>query len=646
MTATKCGLFITTAIVASLANGAAAQVPLVPKRLFPVEIRGAGSSVVDEIVVRAFNCIGRPGPGLNKLNNMITIPPGHYTPTMPTAANPSLDCNTQEIQPDFAGAYVAAGSGFGRQMWAEFNDKFAAVGATNPFGPWPNLQVAFTDRPVASDDLSTYNARARPAAGRAIALPFFVVPIALAYNPVYGFKRSPTGTLPLTLNVKGTIPRDRAGNAIGGLRLSREAYCKILNGEITNFNDPILTRDNLRTPLNDPRNDMGARWSEEGVPIRLVANSGAAGTTETLTRHLATICTGLAATNRFVRSASALPYDPAVGPDMTIYGSVYRPSGLPTSYAGSAPTISGAFYDAVSDRIDLRKGGELLGRFMLAADDSGVAKAVQSSSAAVLKPSTRDPDVTLNGKFGFVAADWVKPTPTRDVFSAVLQEAPRMSGNPPRPIASTVYRSPIASHADLAFAPILPPQTTSSGGLWNVNDARKTSTTGVPLDRSSPLDWADVLYLDPKKSLANPQRGYPIVGTTSLLTYTCFSTPAKRLGIGEFIGVINGVVKKKSDGTGLSPLTFLGTVPSSFGIFPQSNITTVAASLAWQRAITETFLIRSRQRSGLPGDPQLLLGDRNLWIQDYIPTRNSDFDASPANLKVQPNPDCFAVPGA
>lgn len=69
------------------------------------------------------------------------------------------------------------------------------------------------------------------------------------------------------------------GGDVEGLRLSREAYCGIVQGEITRWNDPIIAAENPGVNLAD-------------TPIRFVRRADGSGTTFIFTNHLAEACPG------------------------------------------------------------------------------------------------------------------------------------------------------------------------------------------------------------------------------------------------------------------------------------------------------------------------------------------------------------------
>lgn len=631
-------------LAATTFAGLAASFPVQAQIALPAaELRGIGASSIQNIVVQSLNCVGRPGDGLNKLGvssgsgSLSTIATGAYVPTAPTTTNPSFICATQEIQPDFEGKYVATGSGLGRQMWRLFSNQFTgAAGSVNPFaastGTWNKVQFAFSDTPASASDLSAYASNANSAtnkAGAAIQFPLYVLPVALAYNPRYGVKNDGVNpAVDLNFNLKASfIQKDAAGNPIGGLRLTRAAYCKIFNGEITNFNDPALKVSNGALSLMSAADDAN-RWANEGVPIRLVGRVDKSGTTDIFSRHLAASCTGLVTTNKFTKAAESLPFDSTGAIDMSGFRSDtnYKPGVAAANFAGTVQSISGAFFNRASGgSIVTSQGAEALGLFMLADGSSGVRDAI---NFAPDRQSALVASIKLNGKFGYIGADFVAPAPGATLFSANLQKG-----------ETTLFVMPNARNAQLAMGTILPPQTTQASGLYDETDGRTNSATGLAVNRANPLDWTDVLYKDPALTLAKPGNGYPITGTTQLLTYTCYATPATRLAMIEFLGLTLGKVNKTSTATPLSPNTFKGVGKASLGIIPQIGIAPLPA--AWANAVNETFLKKSVQSSN-----GTVLGNRNLWIQDKYPLKATDINgiSTVKDKELLSNPGC--TPGA
>lgn len=669
------------------ANSAQAQVALPT-----VELRGGGASSVAEILPRIANCMGNPGAGLNKVGSndgsLNTVAPGLYQPASPTATNPTFDCATQEVQPNTETKYISTGSGTGRAMWRTFStaNLTGAANLINPFtggagvpSGWTNLQFAVSDSAISTGDLSTYNSTANSAtnkAGPAIQFPLFVLPVAVAYNPAYGVKSTGSGPVDLKFNVK--VPVSVNGVVAGGLKLDKIAYCKIFNGEITNWNDAKLKTLNANLSLHDATNDTLARWTAEGAPIRLVGRADGSGTTDIFTRALAAQCGGLV-TNplKFSKNAQALPY--ATGGTIDIRRllstSPYFPTAASSGFAGTIQSLGGLVYDRVSHQIcawdevntttkqcDVAVKGTITntptpGLFMVGDTSDGVNEAINGGGSNSLIASTTA-GISLNGAVGYIGADWVKPTPGRTLFSAALQKG-----------TTTAYVLPSTANAAAAFGTtILPPQTTAASGAYNIADARllgavdpsvaiasaPNNGASVPMDRGNPLHWNAALYnpnVASNLTLANPTAGYPITGATFVLTYTCFKPAvagvpgnnANRFGIAELVQLTFGKITKTSTNAAISANTFKGTGATSLGIISQSNI--AVPSAGWINAITETFFKKSVQ-DGDTTAGVAKLGDRNLWIQDANPTTATDVDALAQATDQKSNPTCDANFGA
>lgn len=633
--------YLLAATVAAGAFGSSAQAQIL---LPSVELRGVGASSVSTVIPQSLNCIGTINPLGKNDGTISSIAASSYNPPSPALTNPVFDCASGAVesdvpvytrtvvQPDFTGLYISTGSGFGRQEWRLFSNQFDGTSGkifptSAPFNgtPWPNVQFAFSEAPATASDITAYNTNAAPTAKAAIQFPFYVVPMALAYNPKYG--TSPTAA-ELTFNVKSTyVTKDVAGNPTGGLRLNKSAYCKIINGEITNWNDAALKTLNGAQSLMDA-DDSLARWNAEGVTIRLVGRLDKSGGTDIFTRHIAEACDSFVTTNKFANAAEALPFDNTSGIDLTSFRSdtPYKPGG--SGYAGTIQSLSGAVFVSTASGINTTQGAEAAGKFMVADGSGKVRDAINYGPD---RNSTHTAGFVLNGKLGYIGADFVKPTPGATLFSAALQKG-----------TTTAYVAPTAANGSAAVGTILPPQSIATSGAYNITDTRTNSVTGLPVDRANPLDWVDVLYSDPAKTLANPIAGYPMTGVSMMLTYTCFSTVPKRLALVEFVSLNFGKVTKTYQNKAISANTFKGSAPTSLGIVPKSGIAAMPAG--WQNAINETFLKKSVQ----DGDPTATiakLGDRNLWIQDKLPTQLIQIDGIGTN-DIKSNPTCTAGTGA
>jgi phosphate transport system substrate-binding protein len=134
--------------------------------------------------------------------------------------------------------------------------------------PYPQWDGASADGPLTADQVTCYQVGgpcgagssnigpAQPARGQYLQLPTFETDLALPYNP--------NGQ---------TVPT-------AGLQLSRNSYCGIWEGAITNWGDPSITSDN-----------GGIQVSTQ--PIELIVRSDNAGATQMLTEHLNVACQNL-----------------------------------------------------------------------------------------------------------------------------------------------------------------------------------------------------------------------------------------------------------------------------------------------------------------------------------------------------------------
>ena len=662
MNTLKLQMLAGAAVVGFVATTAQAQV------LPAAEVHGAGASSINAVMTQQWNCIGQPNfdysgnavttpTGLNQLGlgsngSRQTIAPFNYT-----LASAPFDCATQEIQPDVQGRYISTGSGTGRTWWST---GAAPASVINPFPqsgnaglPWTNVQFAFSDSPLTSSNITTYNTNAAAAstsniagAGAAIQIPLFVLPVAIAYAPVYGvLNNGASGTVNLSFNLQ--YPRS---NGTGGLRLDRATYCGIFNGTITNFNDANFTRLNRNVSLRSLSDDL-TRWNTVGVPIRLVGRSDTSGTTDIVNRALFAQCrvnnanpndpnTSYTGTNTFTRTGDALPYN-ATGPNLLSKDSSTNMKGASSTTADLARTggttnrISGAFFNKSTLQIETDLGAEQPGMFMVANGSDGVVRAVEYQA-----PLGAVGTVTLNGKVTYVGADWVLPTTTNttSLHSADLAD----------PTTPTTFRAPTAKYAQSAFGTTLfPPQAIASTGAFNTADNRQLPADGIvtvthtPL-RSNVLDWTAVLHTagtgvdgnptpDIVGALGNPSAGYAITGTTQLLTYTCFERSQDRLAMDEFLGLHVGKVTRTSTGATVSSNLFRGT-GTPLGLLAASGIGPLPTG--WQAAVSETFTKRSTQASN-----GVTLGNLNLWIQSALPTATT-------LSRVTANPTCTAGTGA
>lgn len=634
-------LLAATAVAGTVASPAfAQQIPLPAPATADGALHGAGASSIPNTVTRSFNCLSavdnQRGTS-SSATSLTTLTQGVFNGTIPINCAVAADA----VQTNIQGKYVATGSGFGRQIWRNFSNDFqgggptASTGVFNPFvtgtDVWSNVQFAFSDTPLAPSDVSTYNTRAAPSAGAAISFPLYLLPVAIAYSSTYGINAAGQ---PMTFNARGRGITPAGGTALAAIRLSKSMYCGIFNGTITNWNHPAFASLNFRTPLFDPVNDTASRWAADGAPIRLVGRLDRSGTTDIFVRHLAAVCNPTSApgvpavvsgtrtlaaevpaftgTNRFTQAAESLPYATSSGIDFRSVRSDtgYRVNNTPGNLAGTINSISGDYFNgtaivninggtsgfpSTNGPGSTPNGNQGTGYFILADGNPRVAQAI------TLAPDYNLNGVLINGKVGYVSADFVNPSVDSipGLLAATLQVG----------VSPTLYANPTATAAKTAIGAIRPPQSDTAGLYVSATpDTRLvrplTGSTPEPATRANPVAWADVLYADSAQTLAAPTVGYPITGTTQVFLYTCYNG-ANREAMVSYLGWTLGQYRTKGDGTPAPNSLLNGTVPATPGVLFQSNVGVVPSN--WTRAIVNTFL------SNPTAEPTL--GAQNLWIQ-------------------------------
>ncbi|WP_257554649.1 substrate-binding domain-containing protein [Sphingobium sp. CFD-2] len=568
-------------------------------------LHGAGASGIQNVLVQELNCIG----GNNQLGVSSPNPNGQLT----TIAEPtigSFNCATTEVQPNFEGKYVATGSGFGRQAWRSNSNQFfnagtGMAGVHNPFVNisgkplWSHVQFAFSEGGASPSDIRAYKNMSTGAVtvgGAPIQFPIYVLPVAVVYNPIYATQ----GATNYRFNV--TNPQTINSVNAGGLRLSRELYCKVFNGTVLNWNDALFTAANGGMPLRDPQDEIDnpGRWGVQGIPVRLVGRLDRSGTTDIFTRALAEQCDSYG-TNNYVTNAEALPYARVAGaPDFSgVRADTPYSLGSSAALSGTAPMIGNQYFNRGTGTILSVSGGlpsnpspgtSGTGRFLMADGSSGLRDAILAA-----------PDIgtgfRVNGKIGYIGSPFVAGSASANpaLFAAALQQKPSVAPNS--------YHMPTAGNAQSAFGITLLPPQSNADGSYNPVDGRMVSNPegGPPIQarRNNPLAWYELLY-HPMSILPDPNNGYAITGTTQFLGHQCYQAGNRR-SIVEFVMDTFDLFGTTSTGTAL-PVDMFGGGSSS--IVSNSNIGVVPNN--WQRAIRETFF---QNTSGG-------LGALNLWMQN------------------------------
>jgi ABC-type phosphate transport system substrate-binding protein len=345
--------------------------------------------------------------------------------------------------------------------------------------------------------------------GNFIQVPISIDAVAIAYSPVYAVaNNAQTGqNVQYSFNVK-TVNKDGSG----GLRLSMPVLCAIMNGAITNWNDPAikyLNGNQSLESLSDPT--PAASFS---VPIQLVGRADSSGTTSIFYRALAAQCP---ATGPLTVKTGATTTETLTG-----YTNNYGPNGgkkLPSALVAS----------------------NTLGKFNTYTGSTAVAAAIGTL------PSPGAGQYATHGQLGYIGTDYVLPEANNAVggVNNYNLNVVDISKNAPN---YTTFIEPTATSALAAFGSgataILPPQSTAAGAYTTT--AIAANSHGL---RSQPADWAEPITTTYVYScgssttgacatpdangqsapvptpLANPAAAtaYPLVGTTNAFLNTCYA---------------------------------------------------------------------------------------------------------------------------
>jgi len=537
MSRNKFALMLTTAIAGASALGAGAA------SAAATDVFGGGASLPAPYQRGAADCYGvktdlieRDATG-GTAPVVTTIADFNYTGTA------AFDCATSTVNANARIFYSSTGSGRGIAAHVSHDPSF--YGDTNPttagvqlFG---SVQYNLSETSLSASNVTAYNnggtigsgstavvmvaPGATPATGQyanpkekygnLIQYPFLIAPVTIAYDPVYKKVRQADGSVKeYSFAVRSTFARNS-----GGLRLDQATYCKIFNGQITNWNDPALTALNGKT-LKDPTDPTPtASWS---VPMQIVGRSDSSGTTSLWTRHLAAACAGVSG-NAYADSTSTLPAG--------LQGVVYDKTTANTSVAGTP------------------------GLYVRADGNGGVAKYIDFTAL----PGVNTGDNVTQGRIGYVGPDFVLPAVLATQANAYNLNTATLQN------ASGKWIAPTADAAATSFGSRLPPDSTSKG-LYDPASLDSRS-------RTQPADWVEPA--SKTSPLANPTaaNGYPIVGTSNVLLYTCYAS-AKQYG------ALTGYLKWYNDNAVVTD--------SNLGILAQSGFAPMP--VAWRKAIRDTFL--------------------------------------------------------
>lgn len=363
--------------------------------------------------------------------------------------------------------------------------------------------------------------------GALIQIPMLVTPVAIAFDPVYAkVLNADNSVTEYKFNLR--FPR---ANGSGGLRLDQATFCKIFNGQITNWNDPAIKALNGNKSLEDPNDPTPAQhWS---VTLQIVGRSDSSGTTSLFTRHAAAICPSVSYTSPTVNNYTSV--------------TTTLPSAIlgPTYNKNQGPNVAPA--------------GETPGKFTVANGSDGVAQYVGFTQT----PTTVGVAM-LQGRIGYVGPDYALPyVNNTHATPSVLMTATLKNH-------AGTWEIPTPGTAAVAFGSQLPPQTSNaSTGYY---DASATST-GL---RSNPQDWVQGTTTSSYLADPTPATAYPIVGTSNMIFYTCYKS-------GYSLNTMVGFLKWYGTAAEINGATT--------GLLQEAGFSAVPT--VWRKAIQNTFITPS-----------------------------------------------------
>jgi len=541
MSRNKFALMLTSAICATSAFGAGAANAAV------ADVFGGGASLPAPYQRSAADCygvktdlinaaaVGATNPGL------VTIADFNYTGAVP------FNCATSTVNANVRIFYSSTGSGRGIQAFGSHDPLFFGDIDPNTSGiqTQGSVHYALSETSINSAQVGFYNggglfttgvtvvapgatpgtgqyANPKEKYGNMIQYPFLIAPVVIAYDPVYKKTRQADGTIKeYKLNLFRTYVRSS-----GGLRLNQDTYCKIFNGQITNWNDPALKVLNNNYSLKDPTDPVStASWS---VPLQIVGRSDSSGTTSLWTRHLAAACASVTG-HAYSDSTTTLP--------ASLQGVVYDKATANTTVAGTP------------------------GVYVRAAGSDGVAKYIDFTAV----PGLTTGDSVTQGRIGYVGPDFALPATLTTLANEYNLNTATLQN------ASGAFVAPTPAAAAQSFGSRLPPDSTSKGAY--------DPASLDPRSRANPADWVEAA--SKTSALANPTAatGYPIVGTSNILLYTCYANSSQFNGLFGYLKWYN-----------TSPVV----IDSTTGILAGSGFAPMP--LTWRQAINDTFFTN---KSGL-----------------------------------------------
>ncbi len=532
-----CGTTSMVAIAAATMLGSAAQ----PAKALD-GIYGGGSSLVSLALRQAFDCYAGA-----------TLTGDDYAGKLP-AACPST------TSPAVQGLYAAVGSGNGFRGFITNDPKQFFLGTPNPVNlpalppvfidslsgdanfntyPYPHVDFGASDSPLAAPvapatlttaSYSSFNTttnwdvagitQAVSAAasstvsyntanfGAPIQLPLIEAPVAIAINV------NDSDSALWTINSQLSQPDGAHLNTPAGsaIQLSTAQVCAIFSGTVTDWSDSstsIAYRDNVGAiqhqlfhAANVGNGSAAAPYTDSSLPIVVAYRSDGSGTSYIVTNYLKSSCAQLDdGSNGYaaIFGASNLPSTSFTNLTTNI-NTVKGVNVLAATYNGSHPWIGASGTPAVAEAINN----------------------VASSGSTVYA-----------GRIGYVSADFSQPyqlvnnVTYAPVSASVQNEAQRVAGlyvpTSVTPGTAGSFVAPTPAAADLAFAGLTAPSSTSTYADWNLYGQVYPTTTTPSLTISGGINIGGKSIL----GIPTTAGAYPVVGTAFMALYSCYDTTAR-----------------------------------------------------------------------------------------------------------------------
>jgi phosphate transport system substrate-binding protein len=440
-----------------LAGSASAQSTATPQGIY-----GGGSTLASKVYRQLFDCWGVPATGGLPANALAP----NFTFCQDSGGNPNTTGDTSALSVQIL--YAPVGSGAGKRAYANHDGSNSvttglgtpaasnAVAYTSSLLPaygYPILHFAGSDDVITQTDVNLYNTNGGPANyGAILQIPAFSTTVTIPFNGEDGNGNA--------LAIANATP---AGGS-SGLNLSRQAFCGIFSGHITQWSNPILTALNGGSPLGSGT-------------ITVVHRSDGSGTTFLTTNALTAQCAGVFGPNN------------ESDPTPALYQFNYTDRTTSTAQCNLAIPVEGSDSINWPDLVNDQCGQPIASR-----NSGGGTYAQASGSGGVVALIKATP-----GAIGYVSPDFVQPVVTLTVDPTSLATAN------------------LQSQYDIDNSTGLFQPPTPTGAATTMSAANPTFDSNSILN---PINWSRQGVV-PNPLLPN---SYPIAGFTWLDFYQCYAS--------------------------------------------------------------------------------------------------------------------------